>query len=25
LKHAERANFERIVTPLDHLWYSRVA
>jgi glutamine synthetase len=25
LKHAERSNFERIVTPLDHLWYSRVA
>ncbi len=25
LKHAERNNFERIVTPLDHLWYSRVA
>ena len=25
LKHAERCNFERIVTPLDHLWYSRVA
>ena len=25
LKQAERANFERIVTPLDHLWYSRVA
>jgi glutamine synthetase len=25
LKHAERGNFERIVTPLDHLWYSRVA
>jgi glutamine synthetase len=25
LKHAERSKFERIVTPLDHLWYSRVA
>jgi glutamine synthetase len=25
LKQAERSNFERIVTPLDHLWYSRVA
>jgi glutamine synthetase len=25
LKHTERNNFERIVTPLDHLWYSRVA
>jgi glutamine synthetase len=25
LKHTERMNFERIVTPLDHLWYSRVA
>jgi glutamine synthetase len=25
LKHAERSNFERVVTPLDHLWYSRVA
>ena len=25
LKHVERSNFERIVTPLDHLWYSRVA
>jgi glutamine synthetase len=25
LKHAERSNFERIVTPLDHLWYARVA
>jgi len=25
LKYAERSNFERIVTPLDHLWYSRVA
>jgi glutamine synthetase len=25
LKHAERCNFERIVTPLDHLWYSQVA
>jgi glutamine synthetase len=25
LKHAERTNFERIVTPLDYLWYSRVA
>jgi len=25
LKHTERSNFERIVTPLDHLWYSRVA
>ena len=25
LKHAERSNFERIVTPLDYLWYSRVA
>jgi glutamine synthetase len=25
LKHAERCNFERIVTPLDHLWYSRVS
>jgi glutamine synthetase len=25
LKHTERGNFERIVTPLDHLWYSRVA
>jgi glutamine synthetase len=24
-KQAERSNFERIVTPLDHLWYSRVA
>jgi glutamine synthetase len=25
LKQAERSNFERIVTPLDYLWYSRVA
>ncbi|MGE5260756.1 MAG: glutamine synthetase family protein [Actinomycetota bacterium] len=25
LKHSERSNFERIVTPLDHLWYSQVA
>ncbi|MEZ5875497.1 MAG: glutamine synthetase family protein [Hyphomicrobiales bacterium] len=25
LKQAERCNFERIVTPLDHHWYSRVA
>jgi glutamine synthetase len=25
LKHAERSSFERIVTPLDHLWYARVA
>ena len=25
LKQAERGNFERIVTPLDYLWYSRVA
>jgi glutamine synthetase len=25
LKHAERSNFERIVTPLDHLWYAQVA
>ena len=25
LKQAERTNFERIVTPLDHLWYARVA
>lgn len=25
LKHTERTNFERIVTPLDHLWYARVA
>jgi glutamine synthetase len=25
LKHAERSNFERIVTPLDHLWYGQVA
>jgi glutamine synthetase len=25
LKHAERCNFERVVTPLDHLWYSRVS
>jgi glutamine synthetase len=25
LKQAERSKFERIVTPLDHLWYSRVA
>jgi glutamine synthetase len=25
LKQTERANFERIVTPLDHLWYSQVA
>jgi glutamine synthetase len=25
LKQAERCNFERIVTPLDHLWYARVA
>lgn len=25
LKQTERCNFERIVTPLDHLWYSRVA
>ena len=25
LKHAERNNFERIVTPLDHLWYAQSA
>jgi glutamine synthetase len=25
LKHAERSSFERIVTPLDHLWYAQVA
>jgi glutamine synthetase len=25
LKQAERSNFERIVTPLDHLWYAQVA
>jgi glutamine synthetase len=25
LKNTERCNFERIVTPLDHLWYARVA
>jgi glutamine synthetase len=25
LKQVERSNFERIVTPLDHLWYARVA
>jgi glutamine synthetase len=25
LKQTERANFERIVTPLDHLWYAHVA
>jgi glutamine synthetase len=25
LKQAERSNFERIVTPLDYLWYARVA
>ena len=25
LKQAERGNFERIVSPLDYLWYSRVA
>jgi glutamine synthetase len=25
LKHAERSNFERIVTTLDHLWYAQVA
>ena len=25
LKQSERNNFERIVTPLDHLWYARVA
>ena len=25
LKGVERCNFERIVSPLDHLWYSRVA
>jgi glutamine synthetase len=25
LKHTERSNFERIVTPLDHLWYAQVA
>jgi glutamine synthetase len=25
LKQTERCNFERIVTPLDHLWYARVA
>jgi glutamine synthetase len=25
LKHSERSNFERIVTPLDYLWYSQVA
>ncbi|HET7211883.1 MAG TPA: glutamine synthetase family protein [Methyloceanibacter sp.] len=25
LKGAERCSFERIVTPLDHLWYSRVS
>ncbi len=25
VKQAERASFERIVTPLDHLWYAQVA
>jgi len=25
LKQTERANFERIVTSLDHLWYALVA
>jgi glutamine synthetase len=25
LKQAERSNFERVVTPLDHLWYAQVA
>jgi glutamine synthetase len=25
LKQTERRNFERLVTPLDHLWYARVA
>ncbi len=25
LKHTERRNFERLVSPLDHLWYARVA
>jgi glutamine synthetase len=25
LKNAERSNFERIVTPLDHLWYAQGA
>jgi glutamine synthetase len=25
LKHAERSKFERIVSPLDRLWYARVA
>jgi glutamine synthetase len=25
LKHVERSNFERIVTPLDHLWYAQGA
>ena len=25
LKQTERSNFERIVTPLDHLWYAHVA
>lgn len=25
LKQTERASFERIVTPLDHLWYARTA
>ncbi len=25
LKQTERQNFERLVTPLDHLWYARVA
>lgn len=25
LKQSERSNFERIVTPLDYLWYSQVA
>ena len=25
LKQVERSNFERIVTPLDHLWYAQVA
>jgi glutamine synthetase len=25
LKNAERNNFERIVTPLDHLWYAQSA
>jgi glutamine synthetase len=25
LKQAERSNFERVVTSLDHLWYARVA